>query len=166
MAHDYQWTSVPEGYVGTQAPSSPVTPLPSIYRALASITDPETGVQDRSQIVLQISFGTAGFEVDENGLLASTTIYHPAPEVIAQRLRQSDTVVTYDESARNPMALYTTEEGLRVALWYEDARSVSDKLALARMFGITGVSLWRLGTIPTEEDIPYYDVWSAILAQR
>ena len=166
MAHDYQWTSVPEGYVGTQAPSSPVTPLPSIYRALASITDPETGVQDRSKIVLQISFGTAGFEVDENGLLASTTIYHPAPEVIAQRLRQSDTVVTYDESARNPMALYTTEEGLRVALWYEDARSVSDKLALARMFGITGVSLWRLGTIPTEEDIPYYDVWSAILAQR
>ena len=166
MAHDYQWTSVPEGYVGTQAPSSPVTPLPSIYRALASITDPETGVQDRSKIVLQISFGTAGFEVDENGLLASTTIYHPAPEVIAQRLRQSDTVVTYDESARNPMALYTTEEGLRVVLWYEDARSVSDKLALARMFGITGVSLWRLGTIPTEEDIPYYDVWSAILAQR
>ena len=166
MAHDYQWTSVPEEYVGTHTPDSPVTPLPSIYRALCSITDPDTGVQDRSKIVLQISFGTAGFAVDENGLLADTTIYHPGPEVIRQRLGQSDTVVTYDESARNPMALYTTEGGLRVALWYEDARSVTDKLNLARMFGITGVSLWRLGTIPTAADIPFYDVWTAVQAQR
>ena len=166
MAHDYQWTSVPEGYVGVQAPDSPVTPFPSIYRALCSITDAETGVQDRSKIALQISFGSAGFAVDGSGLLADTTIYHPAPEVILQRLRQSGTVVSYDESDRNPAARYTTEEGLQVVLWYEDARSTADKLDLARMFGITGVSLWRLGTIPTAADVPNYDVWSAILAQR
>ena len=166
MAHDYQWTSVPEGYVGTRAPDSPVTPFPDVYRALCAITHPETGVEDRSKVVLQISFGTAGFVVDENGLLASTTIYHPAPETIAQRLRQGDTVVTYDEHDRDPLALYTTEDGMRVALWYEDARSVADKLSLARMFGITGASLWRLGTIPTQGDIPYYDAWSAVQAQR
>ena len=38
-----------------------------------------------------------------------------------------------------------------------------DKVALARMFGITGVSLWRIGNIPADGA---YDVWSALLTQR
>ena len=38
-----------------------------------------------------------------------------------------------------------------------------DKVALARMFGITGVSLWRIGNIPADGT---YDVWSALLTQR
>ena len=166
MAHDYQWTSVPEGYVGARAPDSPVTPFPDIYRALSAITDPETGVEDKSKLVLQISFAAVGFEVDENGLLADTAIYRPAPDTVATRLAQADTVVTYDESDRNPSALYTTEEGMTVRLWYEDARSVADKLTLARMMGITGVSVWRLGNVPNYGDIPDYDAWAAILAQR
>ena len=167
MAHDYQWTSVPDSYVGTSRTDSPVTPFSSIYTALREITDPETGVADRSKIALAISFGTAGFHVDENGLLLETTIYHPAPETIARRLAQPDTVITYDEKYRNPVALYTTEDGSRYRLWYEDARSVTDKIELARMFGITGVSLWRLGTIPNYTgDGLNYDVWSAVQAQR
>lgn len=166
MAHDYQWTSVPEGYVGTKTPDSPVTPFPDIYRALASITNTKTGVQDKSKIVLQISFASAGFEVDANGLLAATTIYHPSPDTIARRLGQRDTVVTYDTSARNPAATYTTEDGMKILLWYEDARSVADKITLARMMGITGVSVWRLGNVPTYSGLPNYDAWSAILAQR
>ena len=166
MAHDYQWTSVPEDYVGVRAPDSPVTPFPDVYRALSVLTDPETGVEDKSKIVLQISFAAAGFEVDENGLLADTAIYRPAPETVAKRLSQADTVVTYDESDRNPSALYTTEDGMTVRLWYEDARSVADKVALARMMGVTGISVWRLGNVPTYSDIPNYDAWSAILAQR
>lgn len=165
MAHDYQWTKVADGYVGARVPDSPVTPFPKMYQALAAITDPQTGVQDKSKIALQISFGTAGFQVDENGVLADSVIYHPAPSTISTRLLQPDTVVTYDESARNPVARYTTEEGTRVLLWYEDARSVADKLTLARMFGITGVSIWRLGNVPNYAHIPNYDVWSAILAQ-
>lgn len=166
MAHDYQWTSVPAGYVGAKAPDSPVTPFPSIYRALSAITDPATGVQDKSKIVLQISFAAVGFEADQSGLLADTTIYRPAPDTVAKRLAQAGTVVIYDESDRNPSALYTTEEGMTVRLWYEDARSVADKLSLARMMGITGVSVWRLGNVPAYSDIPNYDAWSAILAQR
>ena len=171
MAHDYQWTSVPDymlGQVmGTSADtSSPAAPLPDIYRALASITDPETGVRDRSKVRLQISFGTAGFQVDGEDRLLSDTIYHPAPDTIAQRLRQSDTVVTYDPVSRSPMARYTGDGGERYILWYEDARSVADKLTLARMFGIGGASVWRLGIIPAYTDIPDYDVWSAIEAQR
>ena len=40
---------------------------------------------------------------------------------------------------------------------------MTDKIQLARMFGITGVSLWRVGNIPNTAG---YDVWSAVLSQR
>ena len=162
MAHDYQWTSVPQDYVGTTRTDSPVTPFPDIYQALVDITDPVIGVQDRSKIALAISFGTAGFHVDEEGRLLETTIYHPAQDTLAKRLAQSDTVVTYSETYRNPCASYTTEDGSHYLVWYEDARSVTDKIQLAKLFGITGVSLWRIGNIPTYDN---YDVWSAVLAQ-
>ena len=49
MAHDYQWTSVPDSYVGTANTNSPVTPFASVYEALRDITDTDTGVQDREQ---------------------------------------------------------------------------------------------------------------------
>ena len=163
MAHDYQWTSVPESYVGTANTNSPVTPFPSIYEALRDITDPDTGVQDVSKVALAISFGTAGFHVDEEGRLLETTIYHPAMTTLTARLNQPDTVVTYSDKYRNPYALYTTEDGSQYKVWYENEQSVLDKLQLARMFGVTGVSLWRIGNIPASSGC---DVWSAVLSTR
>lgn len=110
-----------------------------------------------------ISFGSAGFHVDGEDRLLETTIYHPAPSTLALRLAQPDTQVVYSEEFRNPCALYTTEDGSRYKVWYENEQSVLDKVALARMFGITGVSLWRIGNIPADGA---YDVWSALLTQR
>ena len=67
------------------------------------------------------------------------------------------------KTARNPYAVYTDESGARYKVWYEDARSIADKYDLAQMFGITGVSFWRLGNIPTYES---YDLWTAVQAER
>ena len=142
---------------------SPDTPFASVYEALRDLTDPATGVADRSKLALQISFGSAGFHVDGEDRLLETTIYHPAPSTLALRLAQPDTQVVYSEEFRNPCALYTTEDGSRYKVWYENEQSVLDKVALARMFGITGVSLWRIGNIPADGT---YDVWSALLTQR
>lgn len=161
MAHDYQWSSIPDYYVGTDKTYCPVTPIDQIYTALRHITDPETGVQDKSKLALAISFNTTGFHVDENGLLLDRTFYHPATATIAQRLGQEDSVRVWDDQSRNPN-LYYTAGGEHYRLWYEDAQSVSEKLALARMFGIHGVSVWRLGMIPDFPDIPNYDVWSVL----
>lgn len=160
MAHDYQWVSVPGSYVGTTQTDSPVTPFPAIYEALQDITDPEIGVQDRSKIALAISFGTASFHVDDQGNLLEAKIYHPAQDTLAKRLAQHDTALLYSDLYRNPRAVYTTEDGSRYLIWYEDAQSVTDKIQLAKLFEITGVSLWRIGNIPA---YPHYDVWSAIL---
>lgn len=160
MAHDYQWTSIPEYYLGTDRTHSPVTPIDRVYTALQHITDPDTGVQDKSKLALQISFGTAGFHVDENGLLVERTIYHPGPTTIAQRLNQEDTVYTWDAESRNAYIEYTTEDGEHYKLWFENAQSVDAKLSLAKLFGVTGVSVWRLGTIPIYPDLEHYDVWT------
>jgi len=159
MAHDYQWASIPDYYLGTDNTHCPVTPFDQVYTALRHITDPETGVQDRSKLALAISFNTTGFHVDENGLLLDTTFYHPAAATISKRLEQPDTVRTWDEESRNPYIEYTTEDGEHYKLWYEDAQSVTEKLQLARMFGVTGLSVWRLGTIP---DFSNHNVWQVL----
>ena len=52
-------------------------------------------------------------------------------------------------------------------VWYEDARSVAAKSQLARMLGLGGISLWRLGNLPAYDDAGLnYQVWEAVTAQR
>ena len=166
MAHDYASITIPENYVGTDHTDYPVTPIDEIYTALNHITDPNTGVRDKGKIALAISFNTAGFHVDETGKLADATLYHPAKDTINKRLLQADSVRVWDEAAQNPYLTYTTEDGGRYKLWYEDAQSVTVKLDLARMFGISGVSVWRVGTIPQYGAEQHYNVWDAFQAQR
>ena len=167
MAHDYQWTSVPAGYVGTEKTETPVTPILRVYEALRSITDPETGVADRDKIVLALSFANVGLRVEENGLLAEAALYRPAVSTVYTRLTQAGTQMGWSDVYLNPYLYYTTEDGSHYRLWYEDARSVNAKVQLARMFGIRGVSLWRLGSIPDyPDDGLYFNVWDSLLAQR
>jgi len=166
MAHDYQWTSVPAGYVGTGKTDTPLTPIVKIYQTLRSITDPVTGVADRSKIVFQFSFSSIALEVDEAGILLSDTIYRPSIDTVAARLAQEDTFMGWSDQSLNPFLYYYTD-GARYRMWYEDARSVEAKLRLARMFGISSVSLWRLGNIPTQAETGlYFDVWSTVLEHR
>lgn len=170
MAHDYQWTSVPDSYLGTGKTTNPVTPIGEIYTTLKAITDPETGVADRSRIALQISFAQVGLQVDENGLLCSQTIYTPAPSTVYKRLLQEDSVLSWSQEHMNPYLDYTTEDGSHYRLWYEDERSVAAKVRLAHLFDIHSLSLWRLGTIPNwEGEGLYYNVWDSLadgLAQK
>lgn len=165
MAHDYQWSSIPSYYLGTQNTNCPVTPFNQVYLALRALTDKDTGVQDRSKLALAISFSSTGFLVDEEDKLLSQNFYNPTPDVIIRRLRQDTTLYSYSELYRNPVIRYTAEDGRRYLVWYEDAQSVQDKLQLAKMFSITGVSLWRIGNIPAYQDEGlHYNVWSTILS--
>lgn len=162
MAHDYNKTKMPDNLLGSEYyKNTPVTPFASVYYALKAITDENTGVSDVSKIALAVSFSSVGWEL-ENGKLISTESVRPTPATIYTRLK-GGAAMGYSEVYRNPYITYTTEEGKNIFLWYEDERSVSDKLELAKLFGVKGVSFWRLGTIPnyTEEGL-YYNLMNGL----
>lgn len=162
MAHDYQDANLPQSWVGTAQTVNPSAPLNKVCAALATLTHPQTGVKDRSKLALAVSFTGVALRVDDQGNLAETTLYSPSPETLYQRLTQSDTVLGYDEDLAVPFAYYTTDQG-RYRLWYEDARSVAAKLRLAHMFGVDGLSLWRLGLLPQASDSGLnYDIWTVL----
>jgi len=162
MAHDYNTVSL-AGFEGsTYYKTAALTPINSVYRSLKAITDPDTGVGDKSKIVLAISFKGMAWQISDGRLVSPTPAY-PSTDTIYKRLTQTDTVIGWSEAYQNPYAAYTTEDGTQCFLWYEDARSVSAKVQLARLFGINDVSVWRLGIIPdySDEGI-YYDVTDAL----
>jgi spore germination protein YaaH len=167
MAHDYQVTTLPDSDLGTDQSDTPLTPIKQVYSALVAITDPNTGVSDVSKVALALSFTGVAWKVDSNGDLLSTSASTPSLSTMASRLSQSDTVINWSKLYQNPFAFYTTDSGSsRYRLWYEDSRSVQAKVALARMFGITGISLWRIGSIPNGDANVYWNVWDTLLSDR
>jgi len=167
MAHDYVPSSVPEAYLGTPKTEYPEAPAGQVYRALRAITHPETGVADKSQIALAVSIASTAIPIDENGNLAATRFYTPNVEIMTKRLRENPGATVWSELYLSPSLVYQNEDGDWFRAWYEDQRSVEAKIRLARMFGVNGLSFWRVGQIPTEGDETlYYNVWKATLALR
>lgn len=161
MAHDYQPAEL-DAYVGTEwQRNAALTPIEQVYYALKAAVDPETGVQDPGKLVLAVSFATQAWQVDAEGRLldgrpVSVSIGRVA-EVLAGGAEAG-----YSQRYRNPYLVYQADDGDRLFLWYEDARSIGEKMALARLFGVSGVSVWRLGTIP---DTASYDVTGVLLPE-
>jgi chaperone protein DnaJ len=162
MAHDYNATDL-SGFEGTSYyKTAALTPIADVYYSLQALTDPVTGVADREKLALAVSFTGMAWEI-RDGLLVSPTPVYPSIATIYSRLKQADTVLGWSEEYQNPWATYNTESGQSYFLWYEDARSAAAKLRLARLFGINGVSVWRLGNIPAYDDTGlYYNAWEAL----
>ncbi len=162
MAHDYQPLSL-EGFVGTDwQKHAALTPLSEIYKALKSITDPVKGVENKQKIALAFNFACVGWMIDDNGKVVLSSPVNPSTETVITRMSQPDTVFAWSETYRNPYIVYSTEGGEKVFLWYEDSHSVKEKLALARLFGINGASVWRLGIIPNTNT---WRVWTGFTGE-
>lgn len=150
MAYDYDARSL-DSFVGTEYyKTAAPTPIDQVYESLRAVTDPTTGVQDSSKIVLGFSCKNVAWKVNANGKLASGTPVYPSNATVSQRLGQASTVQGWSDTYQMPYATYTAENGDRYFLWYQNSRSVKAELNLAKLFGITGISLWRLGNIPND----------------
>lgn len=163
MAHDYSPASL-TGMEGTswQYNTAPA-PLAKVYYSLLKITDPISGVEDRSKIALALSLGCEGWYVDGSDKVLSGTKVTPAMDTVHTRMAQSDTMFGFQRSTGCAWINYSIEDGRRVFLWYENDESVTQKLLVARLLGVTGVSLWRIGTIP---DYDGWNVWNTVLETR
>ena len=101
------------------------------------------------QFALGFSCKNIAWQIDENERLVSGRPLYPSNETLYRRLEQADTIRGWSDSYQTSYAIYTVESGERYFTWYDDSTSVQVKLNAARLLGITDVSIWRLGIVPT-----------------
>lgn len=165
MAHDYAAYTLPDNLINTNFIATPVTPFDEVFTALKAITNPITGVSDKSKIQLAISTASTTAWNTTDKRITDNTAIHPSIDTVQKRLAQNDTEITYSQAYKNPYAFYNTESNQQILLWYEDSRSVKDKINLAKMFGIKSVSMWRIGTVANGNSEQYMDIWNTIISE-
>jgi len=170
MAHDYDAKRLTEAEMARGVTETPLTPIENVYYALRAITDPDTGVSDKGKIMLQISFDWKVWNKKDGKTLNSTAKAYNLENFINLLNSGKDITYGYSEIYENPYLTYTdAETGIESIVWYENRSSVMAKINLAKLFGIRGISLWRLGQIP--DYVPDdgrdlgMDVWQNILKE-
>jgi len=155
MAYDYEARDM-SIYAGTAIRSGSVNngyirewfsegsrnaPDGQIFLSLMAISDPESGVGDLSKVLLGVSSKNVAWEVDENDRLVSGKPLYlsndTAYRYIQENRRQYDSGHSY--------VTFTNDSGQRCFMWLENP---AENLRSAKLLGIQGISLWRLGTLP------------------
>jgi hypothetical protein len=152
---------MPDNLLGSEYyKNTAVNTVPKRLLRPKAITDEKNGVEDPSKVSLAVSFSSVA------GCLKT--------EACRRKLRQADSfhhIQPAEGGSRHGLFRYLSKslyhlynrKGKDIFLWYEDARSVRDKAQLARLFGVNGISLWRLGIIPNYSDEGlFYDVMEAV----
>lgn len=148
MAYDYDARDMRD-FVGTTYYRTAATvPMDQVYLGLKLLTDRV----ESEKVLLGFSARATAWQIDGEGNLVSGTPVYPTAETVASRLAQPDTERGWSNAYQQSYAVYRTEDGSRWFLWYQDERSLQAELQTARLLGVTGVSFWRLGTLPTSAD--------------
>ena len=164
MAYDFEDRDMGR-YVGatwTGTTPTPTSPMDQVYVALRALTEEVSG----EKIVLGFSCKNVAWEINaaDDPRLSSSTPVYVSNETLSQRLAQPDTERGWSDANQSPYAIYATEDGSHYAVWFDDEDSVRIRLNAAKLLGVTGVSLWRLGNIPqytfTREPDGYSTAWS------
>lgn len=148
MAHDYDTKHLKSEEIAQFKGETPLAPINNIYYAIKYALNGGAGVP-KDKLILQISFSASQWQFKDNTVL-NTEPYNPDYIKIINRMKDTNTTVkafNYSEIYEAPYLTYEAE-GIKNIIWYEDERSVAAKAKLAKMFGIKGLSFWRLGTIP------------------
>lgn len=132
MAYDYDARNL-SGYEGTEYyKTAALTPIDQVYWSLWNIVEQ---ISDTSKIVLGFSRKNMAWEIDASGKLVSGTPVSVSNEVLEKRLAQSDTVRGWSDTYQCSYATYTTEDGSRYFVWYDDTETVQCRLNLAKLLG-------------------------------
>ena len=158
MAYDYNAKSIPQDVMDSGFTTTPVTPFDEVYYALKTIPDDITGVADKNKVVLGISMSNIGWTV-VNGQITNSRGNTYSYSEIADMI-DDGAEVKYSDKYKNPYLIYDSDDGKEI-VWYENSRSIADKVKLAEMLGVRGISVWRLGLIPQESG--ELDIWNGIM---
>lgn len=156
MAHDYDPRQLGEYAPDTDYQRCATVPLGEVYLSLRDVIERV----EPGKVAIAFSARSMAWQIDKNGKLLSRKSISIPTETVAKRLAQPDTIQGWSQENQQSYAIYTTEDGKRYFLWYQDEASVKAELRTAKLMGVTGVSLWRLGTIPESAEWN----WNSLLA--
>ncbi len=159
MAHDYATTNL-SGFLGSKYhQTQALTPLHKVYYAVRFAA---REMEEPSKLALALSMDAMAWKTDASGRLTATSPTRPVHTTVYQRLTEG-AVRGWSSNYRNAYITYKTETGQNIFLWYENERSIEEKVGIARLLGVTGVSVWRLGLVPSYADAGLsYDAMRAI----
>ena len=157
MAYDYDPAALTDTEMAQGYTMTPMAPLNQVYIAIQACLD---GGIPAEKLLLGLSMDTVQWKL-QDGAVINRTPYHPAYDAVSARL-STGCSISYPNYSYVPYASYTNaQDNTQNILWYEDERSIKAKAELARLTGIRGLSLWRLGTIPTDS-ANGLNIWAAV----
>ena len=127
----YEW-----GY--TAGPPMAVSPLPSVRAVLDyAVTEIPAG-----KILLGLS--NYGYDWPLPFVRGTTRALSISNQRAIELAIQYGVAIQYDETAQAPYFHYTDGDGTVHEVWFEDARSLSARLALIAAYGLLGAGVWNL----------------------
>ena len=127
----YEW-----GY--TYGPPMAVAPLNKV----AEVLDYAVTEIPPKKILMRIpNYGYDWQLPFERGVTRATTIGNQQAIEIAARYGAE---IQFDETAQSPYFEYFTRNGVKHVVWFEDIRSIQQKLDLADEFRLRGVGYWNI----------------------
>ena len=144
MAYDYEPRDM-SSFIGTTYHQTAASaPIDQVYLGLKALTN-EVAPE---KVALGFSCKNVAWKIDADGKLLSGTPVYPSNDTVSKRLAQESTEFGWSQEYQQSYAIYRAEDGGRYFLWYQNDRSIQAALDAARLLGVTGVSVWRLGTVP------------------
>jgi spore germination protein YaaH len=126
MTYGYGWSG------GPARPIGPVWRSEGILRFATSVMDP-------ARVYYAIPF--YGFRWPSTGANATAVTYQQAEALRAQH----GAAVTFDAYHGEATFAYTDANGVSWTVWYQTPAAIEAKLELAKLVGVGGVAIWRLG---------------------
>lgn len=125
MCYDEHWSGGEAG---------PIASIPWVRRVL----DYATTLIPRDKIVMGIPF--YGYDWPETGSASEVT-----PLKGEQLQKSTGNPGAWDDAARTTSIRYTDAAGKQRTAYFETARSLGERLDVARAYKVAGVAIWRLG---------------------
>lgn len=127
----YDWHHLTSG-------PGPVAPINAVRSAITYALNH----MGRKQIILGIPFyGYDWIHSDTDRVNTRAISNHQAIELAARH----GSSIYYSEEDQSPYFYYVDEQGQSHVVWFEDSRSVAEKLLLVKEFQLLGVGAWQIG---------------------
>lgn len=147
-------------------PINTMAPLGRVRNDLEDLIGSINNKEDLKKIWLQFSFGITQWQFPlenpdgwtnlDNGVMGSRT--SPTYDMLMSRIYNKDgkginITNGYINELESPyLTYYNALSKTYNFILYEDSRSIKAKVDLAKLEGIDGISLWRLGNVPDYND--------------